>query len=228
MSRSRSGAERAGAKSEPTSWDKASAGWFAPVVRDETWSSPDIGEDMDGRVLVQAFEESPKITRIPSWEHEPGDCGMHAADLRMDPAATQAVLQQFVALGYIQPPSNEEGKAVEAALREQQYNLARVYLDSRHYAEALPIFEELFKKWPDQTRFAQHLAQCYLALGRRTEAKAILEKLMTISKSEKQTEGDALTEDPASRDTDVPQKAVKPRPWADSLMGMFRGWLSRR
>ena len=26
-----------------------------------------VGEDMDGRVLVQAFEEKPEITRIPSW-----------------------------------------------------------------------------------------------------------------------------------------------------------------
>ena len=46
-----------------------------------------VGEDMDGRVLVQAFEEPPQITRIPSWEMEPGECGMHPADLSMDPAA---------------------------------------------------------------------------------------------------------------------------------------------
>ncbi len=45
---------------------------------------------------------------------------MHPADLRMDPAAAQAVLQQFVALGYIQPPSEDQEKAVETAVREQQ------------------------------------------------------------------------------------------------------------
>jgi hypothetical protein len=43
---------------------------------------------------------------------------MHAADLRMDPATAQAVLQQFVALGYIQPPSENQAKAVESAVRE--------------------------------------------------------------------------------------------------------------
>jgi predicted AlkP superfamily phosphohydrolase/phosphomutase/tetratricopeptide (TPR) repeat protein len=138
-----------------------------------------VGEDMDGRVLVQAFEEPPEIARIPSWESEPGECGMHPADVRMDPAAAQAVLQQFVALGYIQPPSEDQNKAVEVAVREQQYNLARVYLDSRRYHDAVPIFEELKKKWPDETRFAQHLAQCYLALGRRADAKQILEWLLT-------------------------------------------------
>src|SRR6202167_425047 len=136
-----------------------------------------VGEDMDGRVLVQAFETVPEITRIPSWENEAGECGMHPGDLRMDPAAAQAVLQQFVALGYIQPPSEDQSKAVETAVREQQYNLSRVYLDSRRYPEALTILEELAKKWPEP-RFMQHLAQCYLGLGRREEAKKLLEQLL--------------------------------------------------
>ncbi len=36
------------AESEPASWSKAPAGWVAPVVRDEMWDPPDVGEDMDG------------------------------------------------------------------------------------------------------------------------------------------------------------------------------------
>ncbi len=139
-----------------------------------------VGEDMDGRVLVQAFENPPQITRIPSWEKEVGECGMHPADLRMDPAAAQAVLQQFVALGYIQPLSEDQEKAVASAVREQQYNLARSYMDSRRYPEAQTIFEELTQKWPDEARFMQHLAQCYLALGRRAEAKDLLQKLLVF------------------------------------------------
>jgi tetratricopeptide (TPR) repeat protein len=139
-----------------------------------------IGEDMDGRVLVQAFEEPPKIERIPSWEKEEGACGMHPADLRMDPAAAQAVLQQFVALGYIQPLTEDQEKAVANAVREQQYNLSRAYMDARRYSDALPIFEELMQKWPDEARFMQHLAQCYLALGRRADAKDLLQKLMVL------------------------------------------------
>lgn len=195
-----------------------------------------IGEDMDGRVLVQAFEDSPRITRIPSWENEPGECGMHPSDLRMDPAAAQAVLQQFVALGYIQPPSEDQAKAVEIAVREQQYNLARGYLDSRRYPEALPIFEELTKKWPDQTRFSQHLAQCYLALGRRAEAKSILEHLMTYEpkppappdKAEAAA-GDkteaapaAEAQSPDGKTGDASAEAPKPKPWADLLMGIIQ------
>lgn len=206
-----------------------------------------VGEDMDGRVLVQAFEEPLEITRIPSWEKEPGECGMHPADLRMDPGAAQAVLQQFVALGYIQPPSEDQNKAVEVAVREQQYNLACMYLDSRRPHEALPILEELWKKWPDQARFAQYLAQCYLSLRKRAEAKAILEDLIANppkpeprkKKDDAQpaeqagaAAGATAKEGPAGEPGEVEaakdatpaddkDAAPKPRPWADLLMGII-------
>jgi predicted AlkP superfamily phosphohydrolase/phosphomutase/tetratricopeptide (TPR) repeat protein len=196
-----------------------------------------VGEDMDGRVLVQAFEEPPQITRIPSWEGEAGECGMHPADLRMDPAAAQAVLQQFVALGYIQPLSEDQEKAVATAVREQQYNLARVFLDSRRYTEALAIFEELAKKWPDEARFMQHLAQCYLALGQRAQAKELLQKLLTFkpkvparagqaeqAKAEPETDAEAKppVETPAAPEPAAPEEDRKPRPWADLLMGIIQ------
>src|ERR1035437_5910974 len=90
-----------------------------------------VGEDMDGRVLAQAFENTPEVDRIPSWEDEAGECGMHPADLRMDPEAAQAVLQQFVALGYIQEPGEHKKKAVAVAVREQRYNLARALMNGR-------------------------------------------------------------------------------------------------
>ncbi|HEV2381588.1 MAG TPA: alkaline phosphatase family protein [Terriglobia bacterium] len=136
-----------------------------------------VGEDMDGRVLVQAFDEPPAVERIPSWEQVPGECGMHPSDLRMDPAAAQAVLQQFVALGYIQKPNENQEKAVETAVREANYNLARVYLDSRRPKEALPLLQDLVKG-SDEARFRQHLAQCHYMLGERQEAKRILEDLI--------------------------------------------------
>jgi predicted AlkP superfamily phosphohydrolase/phosphomutase/tetratricopeptide (TPR) repeat protein len=230
-----------------------------------------VGEDMDGRVLVQAFENPPRITRIPSWEKEPGECGMHPADLRMDPAAAQAVLQQFVALGYIQPLSEDQEKAVATAVREQQYNLARSYMDSRRYTEALTIFDELTEKNPDEARFMQHLAQCYLALGKRAEAKDLLQKLLLLKPkprpqpkpaadaARETTEHGIAAEEEPLRHPDAPRSIeggegspspqaapeataqapaaeepgsrkpeagsepeIKPRPWADLLMGIIQ------
>lgn len=187
-----------------------------------------VGADMDGRVLVQAFEQTPEINRIPSWENEPGDFGMHPADLRMDPAAAQAVLQQFVALGYIQEPSEDQAKAVEIAVREQHYNLAGMYLDSRRPHQALPLLEDLWKKWPDQARFAQHLAQCYLALGRRAEAKQILQNLIDNPpkpEPRKKKCDEVDSEKPAEANAkDVGEVETPPphRPWADLLMGIIQ------
>ena len=213
-----------------------------------------VGEDMDGRVLVQAFGNPPQITRIPSWEAEAGECGMHPADLRMDPAAAQAVLQQFVALGYIQPLSEDQEKAVATAVREQQYNLARSYMDSRRYTEALTIFAELAEKNPDEARFMQHLAQCYLALGKRTEAKDLLQKLLVLKPkprpqakaapeaekeapehgvvadaaavTEEKIQAEAAAAEAESRKPEADSPAepaeLKPRPWADLLMGIIQ------
>jgi predicted AlkP superfamily phosphohydrolase/phosphomutase/tetratricopeptide (TPR) repeat protein len=176
-----------------------------------------VGADMDGRVLVQAFEEPPQIARIPSWEQEPGECGMHPSDLRMDPAAAQAVLQQFVALGYIQPPSEDQSKAVASAVREANYNLARDYLDCGRPDDALTLLEELAKNDPKQTRFQMHLAQCYLALSRRAEAKQILEALITAdlnppeaeaAKAERPDQVDAAQVAENARQAESPQAVV--------------------
>jgi tetratricopeptide (TPR) repeat protein/arylsulfatase A-like enzyme len=185
-----------------------------------------VGEDMDGRVLVQAFEQPPEISRIPSWENEPGECGMHPADLRMDPAAAQTVLQRFVALGYIQPLSEDQSKAVAMAVRESKYNLARDYLDSRRPNEALPLLEELAKEDPDQARFQLHLVQCQLALGRRDIAKEILERLITQKPKKKETAGPTVEEGGQGKPTSEPppptDEPSKPRPWADLLMGVIQ------
>jgi predicted AlkP superfamily phosphohydrolase/phosphomutase/tetratricopeptide (TPR) repeat protein len=202
-----------------------------------------VGEDMDGRVLVQAFDEAPAIDRIPSWEQVPGECGMHPADLRMDPAAAQAVLQQFVALGYIQKPNENQEKAVASAVREANYNLARVYLDARRPPEALPLLEGLVKG-SDEARFRQHLAQCHYMLGQRNEAKRILEDLIANPPKPPEPEKGATGQDTAPGQAAPPagseapadaadgklraagpqpesEVAASPRPWADWLIGVI-------
>lgn len=174
-----------------------------------------VGEDMDGRVLAQAFEQAPSVTRIASWEDEAGQCGMHPGDLRTDPAAAQTLLQQFVALGYIQAPTEDQSKASESAICEQNYNLARVYLDSRRYREALTLLQELAKKYPDQPRFAQHLAQCYIGLQRHADAKLILEQLLNH-----EPQPDAKFE-PDQTTTNRPTSKSRQMAWADLLMGII-------
>jgi tetratricopeptide (TPR) repeat protein len=169
-----------------------------------------VGEDMDGRALVQAFEEPPKIERIPSWENVPGECGMHAADMRVDPESAQAVLNQFAALGYI-APTDDQNKAVEAAVREAKYNLARVYMDEGRARLALPMLEELYQEQPDQARFAQHVARCYFNLRRIEDAKKVLMELINRPPKPLQAkEGEGKAAQPAQAAPEAPVAAVSP------------------
>jgi len=132
--------------------------------------------DMDGRPLLQAFQQKPELKVIDSWEKVAGDCGMHPVGEKQDPWMEQEALDQLVALGYIEPPGDNVQKTVENNARESKYYLARVYLSKNDYANALPLLEELFAKYPDQSRFGLRLANVYLNLGRIKAAREITDK----------------------------------------------------
>jgi tetratricopeptide (TPR) repeat protein len=138
-----------------------------------------VADEMDGRVLAQAFEEPLEIERIPSWEGgEAAECGMHAADLRMDPEAAKAVLDQFIALGYVQPQTEGQEKAVEGTVRESKYNVSRDLMDCRKYQEAATLLEGLVAEKSDDIRFKMQLAQCYMSLDRGAEARELLDQVV--------------------------------------------------
>jgi len=63
-----------------------------------------IGMDIEGKPLLQAFENLPKPNYIDSWEEIEGDCGMHPVDIQRDPIAEQAAMNQLIELGYIEKP----------------------------------------------------------------------------------------------------------------------------
>jgi predicted AlkP superfamily phosphohydrolase/phosphomutase/tetratricopeptide (TPR) repeat protein len=136
-----------------------------------------VGEDMDGRVLLEAFKRKPRVKKIGSWDEEEGECGMHPADMRMDPETAHALIQQFIALGYVAPASDANAMA-EFALEDCKFNLATVYLSTRRPAEALVLLEELVAKKPKDTRFATALAQCRIRLGDAEGARAALGPVM--------------------------------------------------
>ena len=58
-----------------------------------------VGEDMDGKVLAEAFVERPPLSTIPSWEDVPGEDGRHPPHTLLDPVAAREGLEQLVALG---------------------------------------------------------------------------------------------------------------------------------
>ncbi len=150
------------------------------------------GKDMDGKVIVQAFENLPAglpnegmqagnpqpLERIASWDEIPGNCGMHPEGMQQDAAAAQEALKQLVDLGYIENPGEDMEKAVERTITEQQVNLARMYMGSRRYRKAIEILETIYEK-NKEARIATRLARCYYNLNENEKALHIARNFRT-------------------------------------------------
>jgi len=136
-----------------------------------------VGEDMDGKVLAQAFTEPPRVAFIPSWDGVAGADGRHPPHTRLDPVAAREALEQMIALGYIERPDENSQIAIEKTIRDLRYNLGEAYQDADRHAEAHRIFTELCAADPDEQRFAVRRFVSCQALGMRDEMRRIVDDL---------------------------------------------------
>jgi len=136
-----------------------------------------VGRDMDGRPLTSAFETSPDVNWIDSWEDVTGDDGRHPPDLQLDPVESQEAIRQLVDLGYIEEPDADTEVAVQECVREQQYNLARAYKAAGRIPDALEILESLWAKWPAEHRFGVLVFQACLELQQTERAREVLQSI---------------------------------------------------
>jgi tetratricopeptide (TPR) repeat protein len=143
-----------------------------------------VGRDMDGRAVVEAFVEPPRIESVPSWDDVPGEAGLHPPDEQLDPLESLSAMRQLVELGYIEPPGPNLQRAIERTIRELRYNLARSYMDDGRHGSAAEILESLYDRWPNEHRFGVQLATCYQALERIADLRAVVEDLATRRKAD--------------------------------------------
>ena len=136
-----------------------------------------IGEDMDGKPLLEIFEEAPEIETIPSWEDVSGNDGQHPEDMAIDPVDSKAALDQLVALGYIEAPDADVSKAVEDCKRELDYNLARSYIDAGMHGQATPLMFDLYSNHPLEFRFGIQLATCLRAMNRVSALEKLIDHM---------------------------------------------------
>lgn len=142
------------------------------------------GQDMDGKILTQAFEKNQALPRIPSWESVEGTTGQHPGELREDPWAAKEALEQLVELGYIEAPGEDETANAERIRRESEFYLARVYQSTERSALALPLLEKITSESPSTVRYGLKLIQCNIALGRTAAAREALDKLRAEQKDQ--------------------------------------------
>ena len=132
-----------------------------------------VGQDMDGKVLCQAFEVEPRVEFIPSWESVTGDHGCHPPHTLLDPVAAHAAMEQMIALGYIERPDVNTEVAVANTIRELQYNLGEAFQDDNRHMEAYTIFRDLYVNNRDEPRYAARLFSSCQALGLTGEMRDI-------------------------------------------------------
>ena len=135
-----------------------------------------IGDDMDGRVLTEIFEDEPSIQKVSSWDDiESDQDGMLRESVAATPDEAEELVNQFVALGYVDGAGETKEEQEKIAATEAKYNLARNLAWCRKHREACALFEELFCQDPWESRFILHFAKALLSSKRYADVKRLME-----------------------------------------------------
>ncbi len=133
-----------------------------------------IGRDMEGKVLVNAFEKMPLIERIDSWEAVPDPIydARERDPVADDPEAAEAAMRQLVELGYIEAPGEDVERDIARARAEQKFNLACTCIDGSHSDRALKLALELVQQFPEEPTYLVFAGQAAISAG---DAQALAE-----------------------------------------------------
>jgi predicted AlkP superfamily phosphohydrolase/phosphomutase/tetratricopeptide (TPR) repeat protein len=169
------------------------------------------GKDMDGKVLVTAFTESPRVEPIESWDAIAGAAGTHSVETRLDPVASAEAFKQLVELGYVAPPGPNVQETIDECVRELKYNLSRAYRDGNCFGEAASLAEQLWARWPKEHRFGILLIECLGPLRRSVERRQAIEQLgRRVEQYQAEAKLELATREEASRSRDKTEAEEKP------------------
>ncbi len=116
-----------------------------------------IGDDMEGRVLMEAFRTTPEITRVDSWDSQLG--------IQPQPNVEN-------------PLPSPDNPATTALRRESDWLFVQSAMEAGRYAEALPVLDRLFREFPERVEVGYALFQCQLALNQLSGASDTLEVVL--------------------------------------------------
>jgi len=150
-----------------------------------------VGRDMEGKVLVNAFETAPPIERIDSWE-DIADLVYDARERDVasdDPeaaAAAAASMQQLVELGYIEAPGEDVERDIVRARAAQKFNLACTCIDGKHSARALSLALELAQQFPAEASYLEFAGQAAVSAGDAPVLGQVTDALERLQPTHKQ------------------------------------------
>ena len=147
-----------------------------------------VGRDMEGKVLVSAFEKLPTIERIDSWEAIPDPVydARERDPANDDPEAAAAAMQQLVELGYIEAPGEDVERDIAQARAAQKFNLACTCMDGRHSSRALELALELAQQFPGDAAYLVFAGQAAISAGNAESLGRITDQLEALQPEHKQ------------------------------------------
>src|SRR5690606_21100296 len=141
-----------------------------------------IGKDMDGKPILEIFENPQKPKFIESWEEVDGDFGMHQSLSGEDALSDQEAMEQLIELGYIDKPDEKTGKAIHKTKCDIKHNLARVYMGKKDFEQSKKILLELIEEDIDTIPFYMDLMTMALEEKEFGKAEEYLTKLRMLDK----------------------------------------------
>jgi len=136
--------------------------------------------DMDGKVLIHAFENAEVLTPIDSWETVAGEDGRHKSNNNVSAENMEAELKQLIELGYIEDPGENVNEAIKMTIDENNYNLARSYINGQKWEEGIKLLEVLHKENPEVLRFATYLANAYQFVGKFKKSRQVVNHIKEL------------------------------------------------
>lgn len=136
-----------------------------------------VGRDMDGRVLIDVFQEPQDIGLTDSWDKVDGQAGLHNATTIKAPKVPFSNIDQLIDLGYVDPSIQTAGNPCLTIERENEYNRGLSLIGGSCYQDAAGIFLKLCHKDSSDVRFLIKLAVCLEALGRFSDMEKVVDHL---------------------------------------------------
>ncbi len=131
-------------------------------------------EDMAGKVLRQIWRESPAVSFVRSYES--GSTRAAQTVETADPGASEAVLEQLVALGYLDQIPADAGQAIRQANQSRLGSLAQLHRASGRHRQALEAFVAL-RTGTEGHGLDLEIARCHLYLGELDNCRGLLDRL---------------------------------------------------
>lgn len=131
-----------------------------------------LARDLDGRPLLEIFENPPPPSLIDSWETVAGPDWK--PDTTPDETADAALLNQFVALGYVLPQTGSDESYARIIQAETDWSLACVHLHAGRFRPAVPLLERIYEEFPLRFDFGLLLGECYLWMGLIDEGREVI------------------------------------------------------